>query len=372
VARIVTVYPRDPTAEDVLRRHLAPLSMAYIRWFKISEQLAALGHDVDLAVPDRAIDWPATQQYAAAAGMRCVALSRIDWRDYDAVKTVFHRGFDTLAEFGGDRHPFIISKLGSVVGPRDMEGIYFYGEIRERLYATQERIRRASRYVTVLSPQARALWEECFGDAGNTLLVPGAVDATVPAAVKDPYPADGVKRVLFAGNIYTPRTQPEANVVLVDKLNRLGELLSRGGARLYMLGSGDLSRLDSRYVSTLGAVEYAQTWDYFHHADVGVVVAAGPFHHNNESTKIYHYLRAGLPVVSEAGFPNDHVVTESRLGFVVESDNMEALATRVLEAARCRWDRDCAIRYILDHHTWQKRVLTYAPLLANGVARSAS
>jgi len=57
----------------------------------------------------------------------------------------------------------------------------------------------------------------------------------------------------------------------------------------------------------MGAVSYERSWDYLHHADVGVLVAAGPFMHNNESTKIYHYLRVGLPVVSEAGFPNDPV-----------------------------------------------------------------
>ena len=38
--RIVTVYNRDPTAEDDERRDLVPLSMSYIRWFRISERLA--------------------------------------------------------------------------------------------------------------------------------------------------------------------------------------------------------------------------------------------------------------------------------------------------------------------------------------------
>src|SRR5262249_48242439 len=151
--------------------------------------------------------------------VRLIPLSTVRWNDYDVVKTVFHLGFETLEAYGGARHPFIVSKLGAVVGPRDMDGIHFYGDMRRDLYATQERIHRACRYVTVLSPQARALWQDCFGDASNTLLVPGAVDAAIPAPAADPYPADPRKRVLFAGNIYNARAQPEANVVLVGKLN---------------------------------------------------------------------------------------------------------------------------------------------------------
>ena len=102
-----------------------------------------------------------------------------------------------------------------------------------------------------------------------------------------------------------------------------------------------------------------QSWDYLRHANVGVVVAAGPFMHNNESTKIYHYLRAALPVVSEAGFPNDHVVTESGLGEVVPNGDMTFMAERVVAAARANWDRDAALAYVLGNHTWDCRAATY-------------
>jgi hypothetical protein len=85
--------------------------------------------------------------------------------------------------------------------------------------------------------------------------------------------------------------------------------------------------------------------------------------HNNESTKIYHYLRTGLPVVSESGFPNDHVVQESRCGVVVESGDMRALSDAVLAAPRANWDRAYAVNYILENHTWDKRVTVYDQLL---------
>jgi hypothetical protein len=130
-----------------------------------------------------------------------------------------------------------------------------------------------------------------------------------------------------------------------------------------MFGVGDVRRLDRRHVTYLGWMPYLRTWNYFYHAHVGVVVSAGPFMHNNESSKIYHYLRAGLPVVSESGFPNDHVVRESRCGSVVESGDMDALAEAVLSAARTNWDRAYAVRYILENHTWAQRGAVYNRLL---------
>ena len=351
MARIVTVF--SPS-----RRPLRLIEMSYIRWVKISEALARQGHEVHFAT-SAVRWWPARDRVVLRDGVRMVSLDRVRWSDYDVVKTLFHDGFTTLADRGGATHPFIIAKLGSVVGPRDRDGIYFYGRVRERLYETQQAINQAARYVTVLSPQAGELWRECHGTFRELLLVPGAVDAILPALGPDPYPADGRPRVLFAGNIYRLQDQPEANRVLSAKLNALGKALAVRGAALYFLGTGDTRALDRTIVTHLGHASYERSWDHLRYANVGVVVAAGSFMHNNESTKIYHYLRAGLPVVSEAGFPNDHVVTESGLGEVVPNGDMMLMAERIDAALRRDWDRDAGVRFILDHHTWDGRAAVY-------------
>ncbi|HEX4932572.1 MAG TPA: glycosyltransferase, partial [Gemmatimonadaceae bacterium] len=293
-------------------------------------------------------------------GVRRVALARVRWRDYDVVETNFHQGWDTLVRYGGTSHPFIIAKLGSVVGAHDMPGIYFQGAERERMLETQRAIHRHARYVTLLSPPARALWTELFGERTGILVVPGAAASRIPAKANDPYPPrDGI-RVLFAGNIYN--AQPGANAILVAKLNALGQRLAPHG-RLYFAGPGDTRQLDARVVTKVGVVSYENAWQYMLHADVGVVVSPGPFMHNNESTKIYHYLRAGLPTVSEAGFPNDHVVREAGLGSVVANGDVDAMADRVLDAAHAAWDREAAVRYILAHHTWESRMAAYDDVL---------
>lgn len=355
MARIVTVYRMWQWRFDLAE-------MGNIRWFKMSQALAQLGHQVDIATNEPM--WLfRSAPFTMAPNLRRVPLMRVYWEDYDVVKSLFHKGFETLEHYGGQRHPFVISKLGSVVGPREMPGIYFYGEHRRQLFATQERIHRASRFVTVLSDPARQLWADCFGSDDRVLLVPGAVDHEIPPPGPDPYGHKDELRCVFAGYIYNSESQPKVNRTLVEKLNLLGMQLAARGARLYMLGLGDASRLDRQCVTYLGWVPYHQTWDYLYHADVGVVVSAGKSMHNNESSKIYHYLRAGLPVVSESGFPNDHVVRESRCGIVVESGDMSALAEAILMSARAKWDREDAIRYILQKHTWAHRAAFYDQLI---------
>jgi hypothetical protein len=350
MAKIVTVY-------NAWHRRFEPADMSYIRWLKVSEALARCGHQVDIATNEPGW-WTRRSPIEMTENLRRVSLSRVNWTHYDVIKTLFHVGFDTLEAYGGDHHPFIISKLGSVVASEDMEGIYFYGRVRKNLYSTQEKINRSSRYVTVLSHPAKDLWRKCFDRKNQMLIVPGGVDSDIPPPGVDPYPERRGTRCLFAGHVYTRSSQPEANKVLIMKLNELGKLLAGRGARLYMLGSGDVRRLNRNHVTYLGTSSYHESWDYFHFADVGIVVSAG-VHHNNESSKIYHYLRAGLPVVGEAGFPNDNVVCESRLGFVTENGNLEQLAEKVEDAARKNWNRDDAVRYILNHHTWDRRVEIY-------------
>ena len=210
-------------------------------------------------------------------------------------------GFETLADQGGADHPFIISKLGSVVAEQDRPDVFFFGDQRRRLHQTQLRIERSARYVTLLTQESISLWRESFGSVDNTLLIPGAADRELPAAGADPYPSSDRPRCLFAGNIYDQWSQAEVHRLIVDKLNRLGELLAARGARLLFLGRGDTSRLDPAKVAALGAVEHERSWDYMRFADEGVVLAFGRRRNVNESTKIYHYPRMAWRRCGSAG-----------------------------------------------------------------------
>ncbi len=342
-----------------------PLDMARIQMIESANALARYGHDVDIATAELRLQFGRSPEVLSER-VRRVPISRVRWGEYDVVETNFHQGWETLRRYHGTEHPFIIAKLGSVVGAADMPGIYFYGRIREQMFETQREIHAGARYITLLSRPAQDLWAQNHGARDGHLLVPGAAAANIPPLGQDPLPKRGTTRVLFSGNIYG-RAQPEANRVLVDKLNALGRRLAPSASLLFA-GPGHVDRLDPRFVTNLGAVPYDLSWQHMYHADVGIVVSAGAFMHNNESTKIYHYLRAGLPTVSESGFPNDHVLRESGLGRVVPSDDMDRMAAEVLSAAGADWDRDAGVRYILAHHSWDARMRTYDDVIRRSAA----
>jgi hypothetical protein len=352
MARIVTVYNRDEA-------QFRPIDMSLIRWLKISEALASHGHQVDMATNETAL----TEPVAMSANLRRVPLRDVRWADYDVVKTEFHMGFETLKRHGGADHPFIISKLGSVVAEQDRPDVFFYGEERERLYEIQLEVRQHARYVTLLTRESIDIWRECFGAASNMLLVPGAADRELQEEGPDPYPPTDEPRCLFAGNIYDEWYQADVHRLIVEKLNALGELLTARGVRLFFLGRGDASRLDPSKLTSLGAVEHARSWDYMRHADVGIVLAFGKRQNVNESTKIYHYLRTGLPVICEQGFPNEGLISEANLGYVTPFGDLKAMAERVRIACYQLWDTRSAVQMILDRHTWDQRAIVYDRLI---------
>lgn len=363
--RIVTVYYGGKAPFD---RNLS--EMSFIRWLKVSQSLARLGYSVDIAVDEPGF-FRRRFPLRLEKNLRRVPLARVRWSEYDVVKALFHFGFETLERFGGASHPYIISKLGSVVGSRDLDGVYFHGEVRSRLFELQERIRRGSRYVTALTEPSRSLWASCFGDGGNLLCVPGAADREIPPPGRDPFPRNGKIRCLFAGHVYSENSQKEAHLRLIETLNTLGGLLRRRGAQLYAMGSGDVRALDPRRVVHLGRVPYGKSWQHLYHAHVGLVPALGSHPNHNESSKIYHYLRAGLPTVCESGFPNQALIEEARLGFIVPNGDREQLADKLVEAASRPWDREAARRMILARHTWDHRAEVYHRLIQRDFGRSS-
>jgi hypothetical protein len=148
MAKIITVYTG---------RHHKLINMSYIRWYKTSEALAQLGHQVDIATNEYLIWrwWGKKSPTPMGKNLRSVPLSKVKWNDYDVVKTLYGEGFDNLERYGGVDHPFIISRLGTVVAPEDMDGVYFYGKKRGRSYLRQQKINDTSKYVAVLNEPAK-------------------------------------------------------------------------------------------------------------------------------------------------------------------------------------------------------------------------
>ncbi|MFV1988898.1 MAG: hypothetical protein ACC682_16620, partial [Gemmatimonadota bacterium] len=269
--RIATVYAKKPFDD------FRGWSMATVRWLRMSEAFAAMGHRVDV-ISDTPLPGP------RHPNLSTVAWADVDWDDYDVVKTLFHQGFDRLQSAGGDDHPFIISKLGSVVGPEDTPGVYFFGEHRERLWETQRRMAGCSRHVAILTNESLRLWASHFGDE-RLLHVPTGVDRNIPSPGPDPYgQLNGTAIALYLGNLYEGDAQRQVNILWQERLNDLGRRLRDHDIRLFFAGSGRTDLLEPDAVTSLGPVDNEGTWDLQFHADVGLALAQGPIQ-DNESSK---------------------------------------------------------------------------------------
>jgi glycosyltransferase involved in cell wall biosynthesis len=334
-------------------------TMAGIRFVRMAEALARRGHDVDL-VTNRL-----PEARVIAPHLREIPFKFARWENYHAVKTFFHRGFETLVEAGGGDHPFIISKLGSVVGREQTPGVHFYGAVREKLYATQLEIAKRSKVVTVLTNRSAALWWNEHGTDGALFQVPTGVDAEIPGPEANPYRRLGIDGpvALFAGNIYSRAQQAEVNELWQDRLNQLGRALKRRGVSLVAMGSGVIDKLDPAAVLHVGEIDADEYWNWQHYAQVGIVLAQGPVQ-DNESSKIYYYLRTGLPVICEESVPNIAIVEETGCGAIVPYGDLEAMAEAAVAQLSARHDAAAVAQYMIENHSWDARAALYDPVLS--------
>jgi hypothetical protein len=59
------------------------------------------------------------------------------------------------------------------------------------------------------------------------------------------------------------------------------------------------------------------------------------------------------------------VLRDSGLARIAANGNIAEVAALAVEAAHQPWNRDNAIRFILDNHTWDRRAQVYDALLRN-------
>lgn len=353
--RILTVYSALPI------KKLGFFTMDTVRWLKVSEALARQGFSVDMLAGG------IKRRKEISCGVNMIPFSDVKFNEYHIVKTLFHEGFETLMRLKGDRHPFIISKLGSVVAGRKTCGVYFDSVTRRYLFSIQKRISRASRYVSILTEESINLWLTEFGNKQKILQVPTAVDRVIPRRGPNPYARYKEKIALFAANIYGKdaagkNAQKDLNIIFQRRLNNIGWLLKKKGIRLCLVVSGDTELLDNNCVTNFGKIDNSRIWDYQYYAHAGLVLAQGK-HQHNESSKIYYYLRTALPVISESPVPNNDLILDSGCGYIAGFGDDNLIADLTAKAINRKWDKPSVVRYILNNHTWDKRIEVYKSII---------
>jgi glycosyltransferase involved in cell wall biosynthesis len=137
-----------------------------------------------------------------------------------------------------------------------------------------------------------------------------------------------------------------------------------------MYGGGAHCRLHPLIVDH-GEVPEPDLWDYIRHADVGLALATGPHPFDNDVSKIFNYLRGGLPVLSEEPIVNNELIRQTGYGSTFtygDVDDLVLRATELLDHPPVQ-KREWVMDFMAEEHSWDTRVETYLALFREILGR---
>ncbi|MHB8204035.1 MAG: glycosyltransferase family protein [Desulfomonilaceae bacterium] len=273
---------------------------------------------------------------------------------YDIVKTCYHDSIRLVPSGTGN----IVSRIVRVVDhnlPKRDE------RFRTNLLECQELILRKAHTVIFNNEENRSRWLRMYGGSVQTALVPTGCPSVIPSPGKCPYKTDK-KVLLFLGSVASPRMLIMLNE-LARSMREIAEIHLVGLNKSLMYGDGTDSELDPLIV-THGAKPEIETWDYIYHADLGLALATGPHSFDNDISKIYSYLRGGLPTLSEEQILNNELVVKLGYGDVFGYGDINALISRckAILSNRPIEKRRQVMRFMVKEHSWDERVGRYLNL----------
>src|SRR6202035_1980493 len=101
----------------------------------------------------------------------------------------------------------------------------------------------------------------------------------------------------------------------------------------------------------VGRIEASEYWNWQRHANVGLVLAQGPIQ-DNESSKIYYYLRTGLPVVCERGVPNSWLLEQTANGAVVDYCDILGMVEAAIRFTKSPPELNGLVKHMVEKHSW--------------------
>lgn len=325
-----------------------PTGIDLVRLRAIAGGLLANGVEVDVLAP---VDREALMAGAIPVRpLHCLAKGR-----YDIVKTCYHFSIELIGDYEGPVVSRIVRVVDEHLPERDAKD-------RDTLLRCQDKIRRRAAVLVVNNVENQRRWLARYGSGLPVELVPNGCPRHIPAPGQNPFdPA--TRNLLFLGSIAAPR--------MVTVLNALAVKLAPA-ARVHVVGLNKARwyggtwdcRLDPAIVEH-GQVPETDIWNYIHHADVGLALATGPHGFDNDLSKIYSYLRGGLPVLAEAPVLNNPLIVQTGLGKIVGFDDPAALvagALWLLHNPPTAAEKSAAMTLMAQAHCWQRRVKRYVRL----------
>lgn len=350
--RVAIVFHKNPCAH--------PVGIDLVRLRAIAQGLIKRGVETEIVSPvegDRVLD--------GSIPVRPLPALREPAR-YDLVKTSYHDSIMLVEDFAGP----IVSRIVRVVDERLPKRDE---QVRKKLLRCQSLIRSRSSAVVLNNEENRERWHKMYGDSQLTRIIPTGCPAVLPDAGGNPYPP-GPPPILFLGSVAAPR--------MVHMLNAAARQL-RGSATVHLVGrnkaqmyGGDRDCMLDPLIMDHGEKVEDEVWPFIMHAAVGLALATGTDPFDNDVSKIFSYLRGGLPVVSEHPIVNNWLVDQTRMGRVFGHGMITELVASVhslLDRPPEPQTRMAAMQFMAEHHSWDRRVESYMELfslvLANGAGR---
>ncbi|MFH1057516.1 MAG: hypothetical protein V1797_02405 [Pseudomonadota bacterium] len=327
------------------------------------ERLTALALGLaDRGVAAEVVAPAARPGWLAAGPERAIAirpLADIPAGRYDLLKTCYHPGIDLVDGHQGA----LVCRLVRVV---DQERPVRDAPRRARLLAWQQKIRQRADAVAFNNPENLARWRALYGGDQPAVLTPTGCPATIPARGPNPY-APGLPVLLFLGSLASP--------AMARMLNHLAEAL-RGQAAVHLVGLnktglyGEAVAL-SGLISDHGPQTGAALWDRVGWTQAGVALAAGPDEFDNDSSKVYAYLRAGLPVLCEAPIRQWPLIAELGMGRQFPLGDTAAMVDQARALLTDEHpQREAAMARMAAEQGWERRVETYLTLFRSLLGRA--
>jgi hypothetical protein len=335
--RIALAYSANPT------RPIQGMDM--IRWVAMGHRFRWLDYKVRL-VTDRRRGMDRLDR------IHLTSADRMDWTECDAVKVCYQASIDLIPQ----GHPHLITRMCRVV---DEEYPKRDDHRRDEMLRQQEKIRDLAAIVAFNDEVNAQRWRDRYGDKQQVLIVPTGCPEQLPEEGTNPFPQD--KRiVLFMGSLTSHRF-PGALNGLARRLRAASpdievHFLGKNSLQHY---AGESEPLDPSLLTIHEPVDEEKTWDYVRNAHVGIGLAPSEHPFESELSKIYYYLRGGLPVVTESSVPNTSVIRDTGHGGVATYGDLDALAHTTLEAMKRKPRDEAVMQHMIDKHSWRARAEVY-------------
>jgi glycosyltransferase involved in cell wall biosynthesis len=345
--RVGLVFHKDPLG--------APTGIDLVRLRAIALGLAERGVETDIIAP--------VSDVACLQGSVTVKpLETLEHpSDYSVIKTCYHPSIKLLGRYDGPVTSRIVRVVDKEIPERDTR-------FRNELLECQTLIKQRAQVVILNNTANLERWRFLYGDNQRLEIVPTGCPRDIPLRTEKPY--HGVKPIiLFLGSLAAPR--------MVRTLNALAEMLQDsceihliGSNKTGLYGSGGYLAL-SGLIHDHGEMSESYTWPYVEHASIGLALATGSHVFDNDLSKMFAYLRGGLPVLSEDTVLTNYLISETRYGSVVPYDDIHAMAreARSMLANQAGVSKHAVMKFMIENHSWDKRVETLLAVFRK-IARS--